>query len=128
MIRMSRKYGLKRKHFVKVSLKALPFYGDFFGIPYNLPKCDLIAIPDFNFGKIFGFEFRPFFFFTLCIIFLGAMENWGLITYREVYLLLDPKTSSTTAKENIALVVGHELAHMWFGNLTTMVKNRFPSY
>lgn len=84
---------------LQVALKAIPFFSDYFGVPYNLPKCDLVAIPDFNFG---------------------AMENWGLVTYREVYLLLDPAKSSSIGKENIAVVVGHELAHMWFGNLTTM--------
>uniref|UniRef100_A0A915HSW0 Puromycin-sensitive aminopeptidase n=1 Tax=Romanomermis culicivorax TaxID=13658 RepID=A0A915HSW0_ROMCU len=84
---------------LQVAIKALPFFSNFFGVSYGLPKCDLIAIPDFNFG---------------------AMENWGLVTYREVYLLLDPAVSSSFGKEHIALVVAHELAHMWFGNLTTM--------
>ena len=60
---------------------------------------DLIAIPDFA---------------------AGAQENWGLVTYRETALLVDEKESSTAAKQWVALVVGHELAHQWFGNLTTM--------
>ncbi len=55
------------------------------------------------------------------LTFLGAMENWGLVTYREVCLLLDPEKTSSRVKCIIALIVGHELAHMWFGNLTTMV-------
>jgi puromycin-sensitive aminopeptidase len=84
---------------LEVARKALEFYDKFFGIPYPLPKSDLIAIPDFA---------------------MGAMENWGLVTYRDVYLLADPNQSSVRAKTNIALVVGHELAHMWFGNLVTM--------
>lgn len=80
-------------------LKALDFYNDFFGIPYPLPKIDMIAIPDFS---------------------AGAMENWGLVTYREVDLLCDEKTMSITQKQRICSVVTHELAHQWFGNLVTM--------
>ena len=49
------------------------------------------------------------------------MENWGLITYRETALLIDPTQSSSAAKQWVALVVGHEIAHQWFGNLVTMV-------
>lgn len=49
------------------------------------------------------------------------MENWGLVTYRETALLIDPKNSSSKSKQWVALVVGHELAHQWFGNLVTMV-------
>ena len=51
----------------------------------------------------------------------GAMENWGLVTYRETALLIDSAHSSSAAKQWVALVVGHELAHQWFGNLVTMV-------
>eukprot|EP00088_Acartia_fossae_P062121 TRINITY_DN7480_c0_g1_i2.p1 TRINITY_DN7480_c0_g1~~TRINITY_DN7480_c0_g1_i2.p1 ORF type:complete len:963 (-),score=180.19 TRINITY_DN7480_c0_g1_i2:184-3072(-) len=74
-------------------------YEKFFGIDYPLPKQDLIAIPDFG---------------------AGAMENWGLITYRETSLLYDPDSSSTKSKQWIATVIAHELAHQWFGNLVTM--------
>lgn len=49
------------------------------------------------------------------------MENWGLITYRETALLVDEANSSAASKQTVALVVGHEIAHMWFGNLVTMV-------
>ncbi|XP_052816194.1 puromycin-sensitive aminopeptidase-like isoform X1 [Mya arenaria] len=82
-----------------VAVKTLPFYNKYFNIAYPLPKIDLIAIADFS---------------------AGAMENWGLVTYRETALLIDPKNSSSTAKQWVALVVGHELAHQWFGNLVTM--------
>mmetsp|Transcript_85496 Transcript_85496/g.147813 ORF Transcript_85496/g.147813 Transcript_85496/m.147813 type:complete len:889 (-) Transcript_85496:87-2753(-) len=84
---------------LKVCIRALEFYNEFFGIPYPLPKVDMIAIPDFS---------------------AGAMENWGLITYREVALLCDEKTVSATQKQRICSVIAHELAHQWFGNLVTM--------
>jgi len=57
---------------------------------------------------------------------VGAMENWGLVTYREVTLLVDPAQSSSAAKQTVALVVGHELAHQWFGNFVTMVSHLLP--
>uniref|UniRef100_A0A0K0DBG3 Aminopeptidase n=1 Tax=Angiostrongylus cantonensis TaxID=6313 RepID=A0A0K0DBG3_ANGCA len=82
-----------------LAAKAIDWYSDWFGIEYPLPKCDLVAIPDFS---------------------MGAMENWGLVTYREVALLIDPSKSSTRQKSRVALVVAHELAHFWFGNLVTM--------
>lgn len=47
----------------------------------------------------------------------GAMENWGLVTYREARLLYDNRTSSTTNTYDIVTVISHEFAHMWFGNL-----------
>lgn len=84
---------------LEVATKSLPYYEDYFGIPYPLPKMDLIAIPDFT---------------------SGAMENWGLVTYRETCLLFDPKNTATDRKQYIAIVVAHELAHQWFGNLVTM--------
>ncbi|XP_075149946.1 glutamyl aminopeptidase [Haematobia irritans] len=68
-------------------------------VAYPLPKLDMAAIPDFS---------------------SNAMENWGLITYRESALLYDRSYSSTWNKQRIALVIAHELAHMWFGNLVTM--------
>ncbi|OWF36627.1 Puromycin-sensitive aminopeptidase [Mizuhopecten yessoensis] len=82
-----------------VAVKTLPFYNKYFKIAYPLPKMDLIAIADFA---------------------AGAMENWGLVTYRETALLIDPTTSSAKTCQWVALVVGHELAHQWFGNLVTM--------
>ncbi|RWS03629.1 Puromycin-sensitive aminopeptidase-like protein [Dinothrombium tinctorium] len=81
------------------ALKSLSFYENYFQIAYPLPKMDLIAIADFA---------------------SGAMENWGLITFREVCLLFDSKNSSKIRKQYIALVVAHEIAHQWFGNLVTM--------
>ncbi|XP_046581725.1 puromycin-sensitive aminopeptidase-like isoform X2 [Haliotis rubra] len=87
------------KFALDVAVKTLPFYKEYFGIPYRLPKVDLIALADFL---------------------IGAMENWGLVTYRETALLVDPTNSSANVKQYVALVVGHELAHMWFGNLVTM--------
>lgn len=81
------------------AVKLLDFYDDYFDIPYPLPKQDLAAIPDFQ---------------------SGAMENWGLTTYREAGLLFDPKKSSASDKLGITMVIAHELAHQWFGNLVTM--------
>lgn len=79
--------------------KAIEFFNDYFGVPYPLPKCDHVALPDFS---------------------SGAMENWGLITYREVALLADPATTTVASKQYVASVISHELSHQWFGNLVTM--------
>ena len=81
------------------AIQSLEFYSDYFNIPYPLNTLDMIAIPDFA---------------------SGAMENWGAITYRESALLVDSKNSSTVNKQRVALVIAHELAHQWFGNLVTM--------
>ncbi|XP_047740791.1 aminopeptidase N [Hyalella azteca] len=74
------------------------YFEDYFSIPFPLPKQDMIALPDFS---------------------AGAMENWGLITYRETALLYDPAVSSASNKQRVAAVVAHELAHQWFGDLVT---------
>ncbi len=84
---------------VDCAVKTLEFYNDYFDIPYPLAKCDLVALPDFA---------------------SGAMENWGLITFREQALLVDPKNTSLHLKQYVANVVAHELTHQWFGNLVTM--------
>lgn len=84
---------------LEVAVKMLDFYDEYFNIKYPLPKQDLIAIPDFQ---------------------VGAMENWGLTTYRETSLLHDPLTSSVSDTLRVTMVIGHELAHQWFGNLVTM--------
>jgi aminopeptidase N len=81
------------------AVRALEFYNDYFGIPYPLPKCDMLGIPDFS---------------------AGAMENWGCITFRESCFLVDEKNSDVGTKQFAAQVVIHELAHQWFGNLVTM--------
>uniref|UniRef100_A0A4W4GJK4 Aminopeptidase n=1 Tax=Electrophorus electricus TaxID=8005 RepID=A0A4W4GJK4_ELEEL len=81
------------------AVRLLDFYDDYFDIPYPLPKQDLAAIPDFQ---------------------SGAMENWGLTTYRESALLFDPHKSSASDKLGITMIIAHELAHQWFGNLVTM--------
>ena len=79
--------------------RFLDFYDDFFGTPYPLPKCDLVACPDFA---------------------AGAMENWGLITFREAAMLVNEHDTPADTRQHIAGVVAHELAHQWFGNLVTM--------
>ena len=81
------------------SKRAIQFYNDFFGVPYPLKKYDCIAIADFQ---------------------CGAMENWGLVTFRESAVLADPANTSSSSKQWIAIVVTHEMAHQWFGNLVTM--------
>ncbi len=80
------------------AVRVLEFYEDFFGQKFPLLKCDHIALPDFS---------------------SGAMENWGLITYRETALLAG-KNSSISSKKYVALVIAHETSHQWFGNLVTM--------
>ncbi|XP_074525912.1 endoplasmic reticulum aminopeptidase 2 [Halichoeres trimaculatus] len=91
---------MQQTHYaLEVAIKMLDFYEEYFNIEYPLPKQDLIAIPDFE---------------------MGAMENWGLTTYRETSLLFDPLTSSVSDKLWVTMVIGHELAHQWFGNLVTM--------
>ena len=82
-----------------IAVRTIEFYDDYFGTAYPLPKSDHVALPDFS---------------------SGAMENWGLITYREVALLANPKTTSISSRRYAAMVIAHELAHMWFGNLVTM--------
>ncbi len=84
---------------VDVAKYVLHYYNHYFGIPYPLKKLDLIGLPDFE---------------------AGAMENFGAITYRETALLLDPKTASVGAKKEVAIVIAHEMAHQWFGDLVTM--------
>ncbi len=79
--------------------KFLEWFEKYSGIKYALPKLDMIALPDFA---------------------SGAMENWGAITFREIYLLFDPKLTSTTVKKRIAMIIAHELWHQWSGNLVTM--------
>jgi len=84
----------------EAALAALPRLQAYFGLPYAFGKLDQVAIPDFE---------------------AGAMENAGLITYRELALLVDPLTAPLSVQKRIAEVVTHELAHQWFGNWVTMV-------
>ena len=78
---------------------ALEYFTDYYGIVYPGDKVDLVAVPDFAFG---------------------AMENLGCITFREVLLLVDPARASLPELQNVAVVIHHEVAHMWFGDLVTM--------
>ncbi|EEY64340.1 puromycin-sensitive aminopeptidase, putative [Phytophthora infestans T30-4] len=87
------------KFALEVGARALSFYTERFGIPYPLKKMDMLAIPDFA---------------------AGAMENWGVVTYRETRLLIDEQLSSFGQKMATARTVCHEIAHQWFGNLVTM--------
>ena len=82
----------------EIAAKSLEFYDDNFGMPYPLKKLDQVALPDFE---------------------AGAMENWGLVTYRESMLLIS-KNATLSAKKGVALTVAHELSHQWFGDLVTM--------
>jgi puromycin-sensitive aminopeptidase len=84
---------------MQVAVHALTYFTDYFGIPYPGDKLDLVAIPDFA---------------------TGAMENLGCVTFRETALLVDPETASLDELQQVALVIDHELAHMWFGDLVTM--------
>ncbi|KAL9096173.1 MAG: hypothetical protein Q9165_001696 [Trypethelium subeluteriae] len=84
---------------LELAARTLEFYEKKFNSKFPLPKMDMAAIPDFS---------------------AGAMENWGLVTYRVVDILFDQKTASASSKQRVAEVVQHELAHQWFGNLVTM--------
>lgn len=84
---------------LELAARTLEYYEKIFDAEFPLPKMDMVAIPDFA---------------------AGAMENWGLITYRVVDLMLDETASGAAMKERVAEVVQHELAHQWFGNLVTM--------
>jgi aminopeptidase N len=78
---------------------VLHYYDNYFGIKYPMPKLDMVALPDFE---------------------AGAMENFGCITYRETDLLVNSKTGDIPSKKRVAVVVAHETAHQWFGDMVTM--------
>lgn len=80
------------------AVRALEYYDEKFGINYPLSKLDQVALPDFE---------------------AGAMENWGLVTYRESMMLAD-KNATVDTKKSVVVTVTHELSHQWFGNLVTM--------
>ena len=82
-----------------IAERSIEFFEDFYETPYPLEHSYQVALPDFS---------------------AGAMENWGCVTYREAYLLLDPDNTSLEMKQLVATVIAHELAHQWFGDLVTM--------
>ncbi|NWW11749.1 AMPN Aminopeptidase, partial [Oreocharis arfaki] len=84
---------------LNVTGRILSFFEGHYSTAYPLPKSDQVGLPDFN---------------------AGAMENWGLVTYRENSLLFDDAYSSISNKERVVTVIAHELAHQWFGNLVTL--------
>ncbi len=88
----------KTKFAMDIARESVKWYEEYFGSKYQLPKLHLIGVPEFA---------------------QGAMENWGAITFREVYLLVDENTS-VRVKKLVAEVIAHEVAHQWFGNLVTM--------
>ncbi len=81
-----------------VTEKVMPYYHEFFGVPYALPKLDQLAVAGVR---------------------RGAMEDWGLISYSEPMLLFDPARSSPRTQRRVFNTVAHEVAHQWFGNLVT---------
>ncbi len=87
------------QHALKVTTPMLEFLETYFQVPFPIPKMDLVAVPDFS---------------------AGAMENWGLITFRENALLIDPKSATNAHNMQVERIIAHELAHQWFGNLVTM--------
>ena len=84
---------------LEVGAFCLRYFADYYGVPYPGQKMDMLAIPDFAWG---------------------AMENLGAVTYRETALLVDTDTATQAELNRVALVIAHELAHMWFGDLVTM--------
>ena len=82
-----------------IGVRSIEFFNEYFDVPYPLPKCDHVALPDFA---------------------SGAMENWGLLTYREICLLAHPEKTSQSMREFVAMIVAHEVSHQWFGDLVTM--------
>ena len=100
-IRVYTTRGLKEqcRFALGVAPRVVDYFSEIFGIDYPLPKADLLAVHEFT---------------------QGAMENWGLVTYRSTAVLFDDGVSNEIRKRRIAYVVAHELAHQWFGNLVTM--------
>jgi aminopeptidase N len=93
--------GLKEqgRYALEHAPQIVDYFSEIFRIDYPLPKSDLLAVHEFSHG---------------------AMENWGLVTYRTTAVLFDEKQSDQRYKNRVAYVVAHELAHQWFGNLVTM--------
>ncbi|XP_071800497.1 aminopeptidase N-like [Asterias amurensis] len=78
--------------------RAFTFLEDYSGLEYPLPKIDLIALPQ---------------------SIAAGMENWGLLTFKESHMLLDPNEASSDTSQEIATIIGHEIAHQWYSNLVT---------
>ena len=93
--------GAKGQFALNAAVDLLGYYNDYFGTDYPLPKLDLVAGPGNS-------------------QFFGAMENWGAIFYFDYVLLVDPKLSTEKDKQDVYIVVAHEMAHQWFGDLVTM--------
>jgi len=94
----ARPSAIEQAHYaLKIGIQALELFEKLFEQKYTLPKMDMVAVPDFS---------------------AGAMENWGLTTYRETRMLYDNE-SSALAQQSVASVIVHEITHMWFGNLVT---------
>ena len=91
----------KARYALEAAAKVLPYYNDYFGTPFPLPKLDNVAGPGQS-------------------QFFSAMENWGAIFTFERVLLNDPKITGERARQAIFAVAGHEIAHQWFGDLVTM--------
>ncbi|XP_042194526.1 aminopeptidase Q [Callorhinchus milii] len=87
------------QHALNITGPLLQFFETYYNISYPLPKADLIALPEFE---------------------ASAMENWGLLMFKNDSLLCDPKEKTSENKNAITLMISHELAHQWFGNLVTM--------
>ncbi|XP_015795165.1 endoplasmic reticulum aminopeptidase 1-like [Tetranychus urticae] len=84
---------------LRSAVSILTYFQSFFNLTYPLTKLDLVSVPDFG---------------------AGAMENWGLMTFRSTAIMYNEKTSPDSAKEEVLTVISHEIAHQWFGNLVTM--------
>ncbi|XP_064645182.1 aminopeptidase N-like isoform X2 [Lineus longissimus] len=84
---------------LRVATKCYEYFTGYFQIDEVVPKSDQVAVPDFG---------------------AGAMENWGLIIYRQTALLFDQDTSAASSQYFVTLVIAHEVAHTWFGNMATM--------
>ena len=90
----------KAAYALQEAVALLHYYNDYFGVSFPLPKLDLIAAP----GEITG----------------GSMENWGAIFFSQDHVLFDPAASTERERQTVFLVVSHEMAHQWFGDLVTM--------
>ena len=86
------------RYAMTVTEQVVPYFNDYFGLPYALPKLDQLAVPGVR---------------------NGAMEDWGLISYSEPNILFDPAKSSPRTQRGAFNTIAHEIAHQWFGNLVT---------